>query len=199
MNPFTLPVRRPVATAMFFLAIFLLGGIAWYRIPVELMPPVAGNELFIQFSRPGSEPAVVEREMLLPLEARVSELAEVDETWATINDSSGTLGIRFAADVDLKVRELELRRVAAELVRTQPRGTSINVQSQDLSVVSRFVMVAQVTGMEDRNALLDFVKERIEPRLLAVPDVSQVLTAGGQPREVTVRIDPDRCAAAGVF
>ncbi len=199
MSVFSLPVRRPVATAMFFLAIFLLGAIAWQRIPVELMPPVAGNELFIQFSRPGSEPAVVEREMLLPLEARVSALAEVDETWAQINDSSGTMGIRFAPDVDLKVRELELRRVAAELVRTQPRGASINVQSQDLSVVSRFVMIAQITGMEDRNALLDFVKERIEPRLLAVPDVSQVLTAGGQPREVTVRIDPDRCAAAGVF
>ena len=199
MNPFALPVRRPVATAMFFLAIFLLGAIAWQRIPVELMPPVAGNELFIQFSRPGSEPAVVEREILLPLEARVSELAEVDETWAEINDSSGTMGIRFASDVDLKVRELELRRVAAELVRAQPRGTTINVQSQDLSAVSRFVMITQITGMDDRNALLDFVKERIEPRLLAVPNVSQVLTAGGQPREVTVRIDPDRCAAMGVF
>ena len=168
MSPFSLPVRRPVATAMFFLGIFILGAIAWQRIPVELMPPVAGNELFIQFSRPGSEPAVVEREMLLPLEARVSELAEVDETWAEIKDSGGTMGIRFAADVDLKVRELELRRVASELVRTQPRGTSINVQSQDLSAVSRFVMVAQITGMDDRNALLDFVKERIEPRLLAV-------------------------------
>jgi multidrug efflux pump subunit AcrB len=132
MSPFALPVRRPVATAMFFLAVFMLGAIAWQRIPVELMPPVAGNELFIQYSRPGSEPAVVEREILLPLEARVSELAEIDETWAQVTDSSGTLGIRFAPDVDLKVRELELRRLASELVRTQPRGTTINVQSQDL-------------------------------------------------------------------
>ncbi|NIM02360.1 MAG: ATP-binding cassette domain-containing protein [Acidobacteria bacterium] len=199
MNVLSLPVRRPVATAMFFLAVLMLGVIAWLRIPVELMPPVAGNELFIQFSRPGSEPAVVEREMLLPLEARVSELADVDETWAQINDSSGTMGIRFASHVDLKVRELELRRVGSELVRNQPRGSSIDIQSQDLSAVSRFVMVAQITGMDDRNALLDFVEERIEPRLLAVPDVSQVLTAGGQPREVTVEIDPDRCASAGVF
>ena len=94
---------------------------------VELMPPVAGNELYIQYDRPGSEPAVVEREILLPLEARVSELAEVDETWAQVTDSSGTLAVRFAPDVDLKVRELELRRLASELVRTQPRGTSINV------------------------------------------------------------------------
>ena len=29
MNLFSLPVRRPVATAMFFLGIFLLGVIAW--------------------------------------------------------------------------------------------------------------------------------------------------------------------------
>jgi HAE1 family hydrophobic/amphiphilic exporter-1 len=184
---------------MFFVGIFLLGLIAWNRIPVELMPPVAGNELFVQYSRPGSEPAVVEREILLPLEARIGELADVDETWAEIRDSTGTLGVRFRPGVDLKVRELELRRLASELVRTQPRGTTIDVQSQDLSGISRFVMFAQITGMEDRNTLLDFARERIEPRLLAVSGVSQVLTGGGKPREVTVRIDPDLCAAAGVF
>ena len=199
MSPFAVPVRRPVATAMFFIAIFLLGVIAWQRIPVELMPPVAGNELYVQYSRPGSEPAVVEREILLPMEARIGELADVDETWAEVRDSGGTLGVRFSPGVDLKVRELELRRLAAELVRTQPRGTVIDVQSQDLSGVSRFVMFVQITGMEDRNTLLDFARERIEPRLLAVSGVSQVLTGGGKPREVTVRIDPDLCAAAGVF
>ena len=37
---FELPVRRPVATAMFFVAVLILGAIAWQRIAVELLPPV---------------------------------------------------------------------------------------------------------------------------------------------------------------
>ena len=198
MNLFSLPVRRPVATAMFFLAIFLMGAIAWVRIPVELMPAVTGEDLYVQFVRPGSEPEVVEREILMPLEARVSELPLVDETWAEIRDSGGTLTIRFEPGTDIKVRELDLRRLASELVRTQPRGTFIDVSARDLTAMARFVMFVQITGMDDRDSLTDFVDQRVLPRLLAVPGVSRVMAGGGAPRELTVRIDPDRCAAMGV-
>ncbi|HXV76657.1 MAG TPA: efflux RND transporter permease subunit, partial [Candidatus Polarisedimenticolaceae bacterium] len=199
MSPFSWPVRRPVATSMAFAGIFFLGLIAWLRIPVELMPAVSGDDLFVNFNRPGSEPEVVEREILLPLQARVSELPHVDETWAEIRDSGGTFTVRFEPGSDLKVRELELRRLATDLVRTQPRGTLIDVSALDLTAFSRFVMFVQVTGMEDRNSLLDFVEQRVVPRLLAVAGVSRVMAGGGAPRELTVRIDPDRCAAMGVL
>jgi multidrug efflux pump subunit AcrB/ABC-type multidrug transport system ATPase subunit len=199
MNPFSLPVRRPIATLMLFVGVFVMGWIAWNRIPVELFPPVSGETLYVSFNRPGSDPEVVEREILLPLEARVAELPGVEETWAEVRGSGGTFSVRFQPGTDLRVRELEMRRVAAELVRTQPRATAIEVDSQDLTIISRFAMFVQVLGMEDRNSLLDFVDERVQPRLAAVPGASRVLAGGGAPQEMTVRIDPDRCAANGVL
>jgi len=198
MNPFSLPVRRPVATSMLFVGVLLLGLIAWQRIPVELLPPVSGEELFVNFFRPGSEPEVVEREILLPLQARVASLPDVEETWAEITGSGGTFQVRFKPGADLKVREIELRRVAAELTRAQPFGTSINVNAMDLRTISRFVMFVQVTGMEDRTSLLDFVDQQITPRLGAVEGISTVQSGGGAPREMTVTIDPDRCAALNI-
>lgn len=195
---FSLPIRRPVATAMVFLAIVLLGLVGWRKIPVELLPALGGDRLFVGFSRPGSDPEVVERELLLPLEARVSELEGVEETTAEIRGSSGTMTVRFEPGTPLQVRELELQLAASELVRSQPQGTGIQVGAQDLSVMSRFVMVVQVTGGSDRNSLRDLVDEIVEPRLAAIPGVSRVLASGGAARELTVRIDPDRCAAEGV-
>jgi HAE1 family hydrophobic/amphiphilic exporter-1 len=183
---------------MFFVAIVLLGLIAWRGIPVELLPPVSGEQLYVNYARAGSEPEVVEREILLPLEARVRELHGVEETWGEVRGSSGTFSVRFAPGTDLRVRELDLRRLAADLSRRQPQGSFIEVSSDDLSVVSRFAMFVQVTGMEDRNALLDLVRDRIEPRLAAVPGVSRVMSGGGAPQEVTVSVDPDRSAALGV-
>ena len=58
-------------------------------------------------------------------------------------------------------------------------------------------MVVQVTGAEDRNALRDLVDEMIVPRLAAVSGVSRVMASGGAAREITVRLDPDLCAAEG--
>ncbi len=198
MNPFALPVRRPVATSMFFLGIVLLGLIAWRQIPVELIPPIEGNRLTVSFLRPGSEPEIVEREILLPLAARASELPDVEETEGSIRGPGGTFTVRFEADSDIKVRELELRRVASDLARRQPQGTFIDVSNNNLSVASRFVMVISAHGREDLDVLRRLIEDRVEPRLASVGDVSQVVVLGGSPREVTVRIDPDRCAAVGI-
>ena len=198
MTPFALPIRRPTAVAMFFLGIVLLGVIGWQRIPVELFPSLTGDELYVNFGRPGSEPLVIERELLMPLEARVSELPQVAESWAQIQGSMGSYRVRFERGSELKVRELEVRRLAAEIQREQPEGTFVSVSAQDTSFLSRFAMVLNVTGGDDINALHDLAEDRIAPRLLSVPGISQVLTGGGATRQVSVWVDPDRCAALGV-
>ena len=107
MNPLTLPIRRPVATSMLFVGVVLLGLIAWRRMPVELLPNLAGNELSVSFNRPSSEPEVVEREILLPLEARISELPLVAETWGEVRGSGGSLRVRFERQADIRIRELD--------------------------------------------------------------------------------------------
>ncbi len=200
MSLLTLPIRRPVAVAMFFLSIVLVGAVAWRRMPVELLPALAGDRLFVNFARPGSESQVLEREILLPLQARVSALPRVAESWGEIRGSSGRFQVRFEPGTDLKVRELELQRIAAALQRSQPRGTLVNVTSFDLSVLSSFVMMINVLGGEgeDRNALFDLVDQLVAPRFASVSGVSQALTSGGAGRQVTVTVDADRAAALGV-
>lgn len=198
LNPVALPIHRPTATSMFFLALVMLGLFSWYRIPIELIPALSGEQLFVSFTRPGSDPEIVEREILLPLEARVGELAGLSETWGEVRGASGRLRLEFERGSNYRVRELELRSIAAELNRTQPEGTFVNVSSQDLTAFSRFAMIIQITGGDDQNALRDLVDEQIQPRVASLSGVSQVMATGGAPREVTVWIDPERCAAYGI-
>src|SRR5690606_12437400 len=161
-------------------------------------PALSGEELVVTFARPGSEPEVVEREILLPLEARAGELPGLAETWGEVNGANGRLMLEFERGTNIRVRELELNSIAAELARTQPEGTFINVSAQDLTAFSRFAMIIHVTGGEDQYALRELVDARIQPRVAAMPGVSQVMATGGAPREVTVWIDPERCAALGI-
>ena len=197
-NPVAVPIRRPTATSMFFLALVMLGLFSWYRIPIELLPALSGEQLFVTFVRPGSDPEIVEREILLPLEARIGELTGLAETWGEVRGDRGRLRLEFERGSNYRVRELELRSIAADLNRTQPEGTVINVSSQDLTAFSRFAMSIQISGGDDLNALRDLVDEQIQPRVAALSGVSQVMATGGAPREVTVWIDPERCAAYGI-
>ncbi len=194
----TLAIRRPVAVAMFFLGLVILGLFAWRRLPVELFPALTGDQIYVNFFRPGSEPETVEREILLPLEARIRTLPRVAETWGEVIGAGGNFTIRFERGVDLKVRELEVRRIAADLARTQPRNAFLDVQADDTSIISGFAMVLQVTGAADQDALHDLVDELVTPRLAAVSGVSQAMVGGGAARQLTVWVDPNRCAALGV-
>src|SRR5688572_22000201 len=199
LSPFAIPVRRPVATYMFFLGVCLIGLFAWYRIPIELLPSLSGDELRVTINRPGSDPEVLEREILIPLEARIEELVGVDETTAEINGSTATVTIRFEPGSNYRVRELELTRMAADIQRTQPQGTFINVgANNDTSFISRIILEVQIVGGEDPVSLRDFADQQLMPRLTSVPGVQQAFMQGAPPREVTVWIDPVRCAELGI-
>jgi multidrug efflux pump subunit AcrB/ABC-type multidrug transport system ATPase subunit len=198
MNWIRLSIHRPVATAMFFAAIVMLGIIGLRKIPVELIPDLEGDELNVFFSRPNSDPEVVEREILIPLEERASELSGMAESWGEVSGSTGRFTVWFEPGSDIKIRQLEMQRLAVELTRGQPQGTSISVNAEDSSMISRFVMSIHVVGGADNNALRDLVDDRIEPRMTAVIGVSNVWVMGGEPEEITVTIDADRCAALGV-
>ena len=202
MNVLDLAVRRPLAVTMLFLAIVLLGVVAWQRIPVELMPAIQGDSLFVQFSRAGAEPEVVEREVLLALDARVAALPMVAESGGWVRGSGGNYWVRFEPGTDLKVRELELGRIAAAIEREQPRGTAwVRVSSTESSTAAlgSFVMVVFVVGDgADRQALHELADQVLAPRLAATPGVSEAVATGGAARQVRVRIDAMRLAAAGV-
>ncbi|GIS69640.1 MAG: hypothetical protein CM1200mP9_04610 [Gammaproteobacteria bacterium] len=129
MSIIDLPTQRPVAVTMFFVGVVLLGLIAWQRMAVELFPALEGDQVTVAFGRSGSEPEMIERDLLMPLEAKVATLPKVSESWGMISGSSGQFRVRFEAGSDVKVRELELRRLAADLQRSQPPGTYVNVNS----------------------------------------------------------------------
>ena len=200
MNLLGLPVTRPVATAMFFIAIVLLGAIAVQRMPVELFPKLEGDQLFVNFYRSGSTPEFIEREILIPLESRIATMPDVKETVAQIRGSSGNMQISFQLGTDIKIREYELGRIAADLQRQQDRGTtSIQVRRNDTSGFSEFVMTVQLVAHDrDKNMLFDIAEHLVAPRLASVNGISQASASGGGGRQVNIIVDPSRAAGLGV-
>ena len=67
MSIIDLPTQRPVAVTMFFVGVVLLGLIAWQRMAVELFPALEGDQVTVAFGRSGSEPEMIERDLLMPL------------------------------------------------------------------------------------------------------------------------------------
>ncbi|MYF29377.1 MAG: ATP-binding cassette domain-containing protein [Gammaproteobacteria bacterium] len=200
MSLLDLPVRRPMAVSMIFVGFVVLGIVAYQRIPLEFIPPLEGDQIYVGFFRPNSEQEVVEREILLPLHARVSAMPDVAESWGRVQGGGGNYRVRFEPRTNMKVRELELRRIASDIQRSQPRGTSVGVGSMQSGTAQygSLVMEIHVLGDADRDTLYDLADQLLAPRLAAVSGVGEANATGGSRRRLIVNVDLARAAAVGV-
>ena len=196
----SLPIRQPMAVAMLFLALLMLGLIAVQRMPVALFPALEGETLTVYFSRLNSAPEVIEREILNKLESRLGSIPDVRDTTGQIRGSQGSLRIEFDPNTDIKIREYEVRRIAARLQREQPRNsTYISVRAADTSSFDRLVMdISVLGGSRDTDVLFDIAADIISPRFASVQGVAQATTSGGGGRQVIVQVDPSSAALIGV-
>lgn len=197
----SLPVLRPMATAMLFVAIIILGAVGINRMPVQILPPMPTDNLYVNFFRPGSTADVVEREILIPLTSRINGLQGVKETLGQIYGEQGHLSITFDPGTNVKVREYEIRRIASKLQRDSAvRTTQISVSSADssLGALDTFIMTVSVLGGDrEVDQVYDLAVQWVVPRLSTIPGVARVQPTGGGGRQVIVAVDTDKTASLG--
>ncbi|MFX7934429.1 efflux RND transporter permease subunit, partial [Acinetobacter baumannii] len=70
-------IRRPVATTLLSIGLFLLGLVAYRFLPVASVPNVDFPTMFVYAFRPGADPSVMAATVAAPLERRLGEIAGV--------------------------------------------------------------------------------------------------------------------------
>ena len=85
---------RPVAVAMMFVAVLLLGLISFFRLPIDLLPDVSYPRLVVYTSYPDVAPAEVERLVTERVEARSAAVPGVERvTSVSATQEGGTVRI----------------------------------------------------------------------------------------------------------
>ena len=146
------PCADPVATTMVFLAIFHGGpGSPGCAFPSSSCLPWAGTSCSSTSAVRGSDPEVVEREILHSARGTGRGARRASRRpGPRCADRAGSFQYPASRSaVDLKVRELELRRLGGG-ARAGPslRGIrpSTSALSGPVTMLSRFAMFVQVTG-----------------------------------------------------
>jgi HAE1 family hydrophobic/amphiphilic exporter-1 len=97
-----LAVRRPVTVWMLLLATLVVGGIAWWRIPVQLMP--TGFDfpwIWVWMPYEDATPREIEQQIVRPAEDALETLPGVRHIEATARQDFAELSIEFDQAVDM--------------------------------------------------------------------------------------------------
>jgi len=199
-------IQRPVAAAMLYLAVSLLGLAAWRNIPIELLPDTDLPRLSVSAQWSGASPEAMEAFVTAPLEAAIQQVRGVAKVTSTSRDQFGsataTIEVQFARDTDMDFARLELSERIAALEPDLPPAMSPPRISpyvpEEFREQSRPFLSYTFTGPYTVEALRSWVDEVIGPAIAQVEGVAEVEASGGRARELEIELDPDRIHALGL-
>jgi hydrophobic/amphiphilic exporter-1 (mainly G- bacteria), HAE1 family len=190
-------IRRPLTTAMFFLALILLGQQAYTRMRVDRFPDVTFPVVFAQIDWPGASPENIEQAIIKPAENAVAGVSGVQRIDSAAQQGSARITVNLVEGTDVDQATLDVQRRLAGIGRLLPTdATQPSVQKADPSASP--VMNVVLSGSIAPDALYDLAINTVQQQLQAVPGVASVSVFGGEQSEVQVQLDYTRLAAYGV-
>ena len=102
-------VRRPVATSLVTIAIFLSGAIAFRFLPVAPLPQVDLPTIGVDASLPGASPETMASAVATPLERQFGRIAGVTQMTSTSSLGSDNISLQFDLDrnIDAAARDVQ--------------------------------------------------------------------------------------------
>ncbi len=191
-------VRRPITTGMVFLIVILLGGIAFSRLPVDLMPEITYPTLTIRTNYPNVGPQEVEDLVTRPIEEAVAAIAGVETITSQSSEGSSSVRVAFTWGTDLESVTEEVRSRIDRIRGQLPEESDPpSVFKFDLAAFPILFLGISSPTLEPI-VLREFTEERIERRLERVPGVASIDIRGGLRRQVQVNLDRERMLALGL-
>ncbi len=198
MSLATLSVRRPVTTIMFFLIVILLGGIAFTRLPVDLMPELVYPTLTVATDYSNVGPQEVEDLISRPIEEAVAAIAGVETITSTSSEGRSSVRVSFTWGTDLDEAADEIRTRIDRIRDDLPEGSQApRVYKFDLASFPILFLGVSSDTMGPIE-LREFTEERINRRLERIPGVASIDIRGGLRRQIQVNLDRDKMLALGL-
>ncbi|HET6276633.1 MAG TPA: efflux RND transporter permease subunit [Candidatus Cybelea sp.] len=189
-------ISRPVITAMVFIALAIFGTVSFFKIGRSANPPGTDFPVVVIYSAyPGTSPQEMERLIVKPIEDQLDGIDNLDQLSATAQEGVASIVVQFKLGTNLDIAAINVQS-AVDTARVylpvdlDPPSVYKNGASQpllDVAVSSKTLTQTQ---------LADFVNNKLEPVLKAIPNVQTVSIYGAADREFHVEPLPARLIGA---
>ncbi len=192
-----LSIRRPVATAMFYLVIITIGVVAFRFLPVDLLPAVEYPQLSISTNYANVGPEEMEQLVTRPVENGIAGVPGVERVTSSSTEGSSRVRLEFAQGVDLAEAANDVRDALERVRGSLPEDASEpRIWKFDPDDISILTIAAE--SSRDLETLTQIIERDIVRRLEQIDGVGTIEVRGGIYREIHVDIQRDRLRSIGL-
>ena len=199
MSPSRPFILRPVATSLLMVAIFLVGAVAYFQLPVSALPEVDYPTIQVVTFYPGASPDVVSTTVTAPLERQFGQMPGLSQMTSSSSGGTSVVVLQFNLSLNIDVAEQEVQsaiNAAQSLLpsilpappiynKTNPADAPVLT----LAITSNSIPLPQVE---------DLVDTRLAPKIAQLTGVGLVSISGGQKPAVRIQANPTALSSYGI-
>lgn len=188
-------VKRPIATAMVFLIIIVLGIMGFRFLPVDLLPPIEYPQLTVRTNYPNVGPEEIERIITDRVENAVAGVPNIEEVRSVSEEGRSRVTMEFSQGTNIDEAANDVR-AALDRIRDDlpPEVESPRLWKFDPDNFPVVILGAKSDqGMEELTRILE---REVSQRFEQIPGAGSVDIWGGVYREIQIRLKRDRLASS---
>ena len=192
-------IRRPIATSLLGIALFIGGALGYWALPVSALPQVDFPTVEVTTQLPGASPDVIASLITAPLERQLGQIPSLSLMTSTSSFGVSQISLQFDLnrDIDGATQDVQaaINAAAGILPRTLPYPpTYAKVNPADAPVLT----LALTSETISLRAMSDIADTILGQRLSQISGVGRVAVLGGLKPAVRVQADLARLAAYGI-
>ncbi|HLH90639.1 MAG TPA: multidrug efflux RND transporter permease subunit [Xanthobacteraceae bacterium] len=194
-------IDRPIFAMVVSIFITLLGGIAFFSLPVAQYPDIAPPTIVISTSYPGASAQVVSDTVATPLEESINGVENMlYMTSQATSDGALQLTVTFALGTNLDIAQVLVQnRVAVAQPQLPPEvqrvGVTVRKNSPDLMMV---IHLSSPDGSRDQLYISNYATLQVKDVLARIDGVGDVRVFGARDYSMRIWLDPEKVAARGL-
>jgi hydrophobic/amphiphilic exporter-1 (mainly G- bacteria), HAE1 family len=192
-------IERPIATAMLFLALLVLGVNSYFNIPIELAPKEEYPELNIITSWPGVPPEIIQTQISSLIEEKASTVKGVRKITSSSSIGQSLVTLEFDPKINMEFAHLALTEKISGIEEELPERVkpSIEPYVPEEFQVEPFLKYT-ISGDYSLHQLRKMVKEKIEMKIGSIKGISSVSVTGGAEPEIGIILLKDKMEALNI-
>jgi HAE1 family hydrophobic/amphiphilic exporter-1 len=194
-------IDRPIFAAVLSIVVVILGGLAYFALPVSQYPEIAPPTIVVRASYPGANAETVAATVATPIEQEINGVENMLYMSSySSSDGSMSLTITFKVGTNLDTAQVLVQNRVAVAEPRLPEdvrriGITTRKSSPDLMMV---VHMLSPDKTYDQLYVSNYASLRVRDQLLRLDGVGDVTLFGAREYSMRVWLNPDKLSSYGL-
>ncbi|TYS58080.1 efflux RND transporter permease subunit [Sutcliffiella horikoshii] len=186
-------LKNSVAMIMLTILVVITGYISTNTIKLENYPNVEVPTLMIQVAYPNHSSEEAEKDITLPIEEAIENIAPYEELTSTTQDNSTMIQVSYNFNEDMEEREREIQSAISKLKLPEDATLTYKRLSTSAKPIYQIALAD-----EELTALQENITDTLTPQLQNIAGVSDVTVSGTTTSKLVVEVDEEKAAENGL-